>query len=151
MEEAIDLGPFAAIARPLLCRPGQHIPDPQRTARAKTANERRKVRRWPVVPNPWGLSGTEWEVLRQVIDTGLSFTDVAKRLSLSQKTVGTHMMRIREKMNANSTMHAVLLADRWVRGDKPQDVEVVLRYIGGRATVELRGAEPPAGAQGVAG
>lgn len=48
------------------------------------------------------LSDREFEVLR-LVGAGLSSVEIAARLSISPKTVGTYRGRIREKLNLSST------------------------------------------------
>ena len=60
---------------------------------------------------PFGLTRRELEVLGFLVD-GLSQSDIADRLYLSPKTVGTHIQRILGKMGVGSRTQAVALAAR---------------------------------------
>ena len=59
----------------------------------------------------YGLTPREGEVLGLLIE-GLSQPEIAERLYLSPKTVGTHIQRIMGKMGVNSRTQAVAVAAR---------------------------------------
>lgn len=61
--------------------------------------------------NPWGLSPTEFEVLRYVAK-GLSNAEVGQVMTLERRTVRTHLSHIYRKMGVNSHVEAVVLALR---------------------------------------
>jgi len=61
--------------------------------------------------DPFGLTRREREVLGLLVD-GLTQVDIADRLYLSPKTVGTHIQRILGKMGVNSRTQAVAMAAR---------------------------------------
>ena len=61
--------------------------------------------------NGFGLTPRECEVLGLLVE-GLSQPDIATRLCLSPKTVGTHIQRIMGKMGVNSRTRAVAMAAR---------------------------------------
>jgi two-component system response regulator DegU len=61
--------------------------------------------------NPWGLSPTEFEVLRFVAK-GLSNAEVGQVMTLERRTVRTHLSHIYRKMGVNSHVEAVVLALR---------------------------------------
>ncbi len=61
---------------------------------------------------PSVLSDREFEVF-QLIGQGLSTREIAGRLNLSVKTVGTHRMHIREKLQLQSGPEVVRQAVRW--------------------------------------
>ena len=61
--------------------------------------------------NPWGLSETEFEVLRYVTK-GLSNAEVGNVMSIERRTVRTHLGHIYRKMGVNSHVEAVVLAIR---------------------------------------
>jgi len=69
-----------------------------------------RPRRAPPV-DPFGLTQREREVLGLLVD-GLSQVDIADRLYLSPKTVGTHIQRILGKMGVKSRTQAVAVAAR---------------------------------------
>ena len=59
----------------------------------------------------YGLTPREGEVLGLLVE-GLSQPEIAERLYLSPKTVGTHIQRIMGKMGVNSRTQAVAVAAR---------------------------------------
>ena len=61
-------------------------------------------RQWPA-----GLTDREVEVLR-VSATGLTKRQMARRLTISEKTVGTHLEHIYSKVGCSSRAAAVLYA-----------------------------------------
>ena len=65
----------------------------------------------PIEANGFGLTPRECEVLGLLVE-GLSQPDIATRLYLSPKTVGTHIQRIMGKMGVNSRTQAVAMAAR---------------------------------------
>jgi DNA-binding NarL/FixJ family response regulator len=65
----------------------------------------------PPVGDPFGLTPRECEVLGLLVD-GLSQPEIADRLYLSPKTVGTHIQRIIGKMGVKSRTQAVAIAAR---------------------------------------
>lgn len=125
---------FAGLLEPPVERPGAYIPDPTRVSVPVGKREQR----WPTVQNPWGLSGAQYACLHDIVTTGDGYVEIGKRLCISDKTVTTHMYRARDTMKAKSMVHAVLMFDRWMRSTPNCDVEVVLRYVGGKATVDMR-------------
>ena len=70
--------------------------------------------RYPKVENPWGLSPAQCKIL-QLMCEGYQPMEVALRTALSVKTVSTHLLRVREKMDARSGLHAAILWDRAMR------------------------------------
>jgi len=82
------------------------------TARVSRMLERSELLQ-PRVPkdDPFGLTPREREVLGLLVD-GLNQIDIAGRLHLSPKTVGTHIQRILEKMGVKSRTQAVAYAAR---------------------------------------
>jgi DNA-binding NarL/FixJ family response regulator len=61
--------------------------------------------------DPFGLTRREGEVLGLLVD-GLTQVEIAERLYLSPKTVGTHIQRILSKMGVKSRTQAVAIAAR---------------------------------------
>jgi DNA-binding NarL/FixJ family response regulator len=61
---------------------------------------------------PGRLSDREFEVF-QLIGQGLSTREIAQRLNLSVKTVGTHRLHIKEKLNLRSGPELIKQAVRW--------------------------------------
>jgi DNA-binding NarL/FixJ family response regulator len=57
------------------------------------------------------LTGREWEILVCLTD-GLRNSEVARRLSISPRTVDKHVQHILRKLGARSRLHAVVLAAR---------------------------------------
>lgn len=55
------------------------------------------------------LTPREHEILR-VLVRGLNERDIARQLHISENTVRNHVVHIREKLNAHSRLHAVILA-----------------------------------------
>ena len=81
-------------------------------ARVTRMLERSQLRRPGLVPeDPFGLTRREREVLGLLVD-GLRQVDIADRLYLSPKTVGTHIQRILGKMGVKSRTQAVAMAAR---------------------------------------
>lgn len=66
----------------------------------------------PGGPTLGKLSDREFEVF-QLIGQGLSTCEVAQRLNLSIKTVGTHRLHIKEKLNLRSSPELIKQAVRW--------------------------------------
>ena len=63
------------------------------------------------IPNPWGLSGIQCEILKRFA-VGDSTRGIAAEFGLSHKTIDSHMDRIRVKMGVDNRMHAVAM---WVK------------------------------------
>ncbi|EPX56614.1 DNA-binding response regulator, LuxR family [Cystobacter fuscus DSM 2262] len=61
--------------------------------------------------NPWGLTPSEFEVLRYVAK-GLSNAEVGRVMTLERRTVRTHLSHIYRKMGVHSHVEAVVLALR---------------------------------------
>ena len=61
---------------------------------------------------PSVLSDREFEVF-QLIGQGLSAQEIAQRLNLSIKTVGTHRQHIKQKLKARTAPELIRLAVRW--------------------------------------
>jgi DNA-binding NarL/FixJ family response regulator len=61
---------------------------------------------------PSVLSDREFEVF-QLMGQGLSAQQIAQRLNLSIKTVGTHRQHIKQKLNARTGPELIRLAVRW--------------------------------------
>jgi DNA-binding NarL/FixJ family response regulator len=81
-------------------------------ARVRRMLERTQLRRPRFhQEDPFGLTRREREVLGLLVD-GLAQVEIADRLYLSPKTVGTHIQRILGKMEVNSRTQAVALAAR---------------------------------------
>lgn len=59
--------------------------------------------------NPWGLTPTEFDVLKFVAK-GLSNAEVGRVMSLERRTVRTHLGHVYRKMGVNSHVDAVVLA-----------------------------------------
>jgi DNA-binding NarL/FixJ family response regulator len=74
----------------------------------------RRIAPEPPLPEPDGtpfarLTPRELEVLIQ-FTSGTGPGDVARRLHMAQKTVNTHLQKIRKKLGVHSTLEAVVLA-----------------------------------------
>ncbi len=65
----------------------------------------------PEKQNPWGLTPTEFDVLRYVAK-GLSNAEVGRVMTLERRTVRTHLTHIYRKMGVNSHVDAVVMALR---------------------------------------
>jgi DNA-binding NarL/FixJ family response regulator len=61
---------------------------------------------------PGRLSDREFEVF-QLIGQGMSTREIARRLNLSMKTVGTHRLHIKEKLQLRSSPELIQQAVRW--------------------------------------
>jgi DNA-binding NarL/FixJ family response regulator len=59
----------------------------------------------------YGLSGREVDLLQMAVD-GLSDSEIANRISLSEETVKTHMKRILQKLSASDRTQAAVKALR---------------------------------------
>jgi DNA-binding NarL/FixJ family response regulator len=70
---------------------------------------RRGARARAPIGNGWGLTPRETEVLG-LLASGLGQAEIASRLVISPKTVGTHIEHILSKMGARSRAQAVALA-----------------------------------------
>lgn len=100
------MNPFAAMARPIIDRPGDPEPEPPRAPRVMPSPNH-----LPVVDNPWGLTPTQCEVMRRVVD-GEKAKEIGDALCRSHKTVEVHFERAKEKMGARSILHAAVM---WAR------------------------------------
>ncbi len=107
--------PFAALAEPLVFRPGDVEPSLKKAA-AYAAKPRREIEK---CENPWGLTAAQCEVMRLACD-GLSMSQIADKTGVSKKTVGAHMFRLKEKMDAPSLVKAKAI---WIShfGSKEED------------------------------
>jgi len=65
------------------------------------------------------LTDRELEVF-QLIGDGLSISDIAKRLNLSVKTIGTYRERIKEKLQLKNATELLRYAMNWVEDDRSQ-------------------------------
>ena len=70
-----------------------------------------RQRSQPLDDDLFGLTPRECEVLALLVD-GLSQPEIAERLYLSPKTIGTHIQRIMGKMGVRSRTQAVAVAAR---------------------------------------
>jgi DNA-binding NarL/FixJ family response regulator len=80
-------------------------------ARVTRMLERAERRRQPTDDRRFGLTPREHDVLGLLVD-GLSQPEIAERLYLSPKTVGTHIQRIIGKMGVKNRTQAVAIAAR---------------------------------------
>jgi DNA-binding NarL/FixJ family response regulator len=81
---------------------------------ARIARMLERLQDWrqrPIEHNGFGLTPRESEVLGLLVE-GLSQPEIAERLYLSPKTVGTHIQRILGKMGVKSRTQAVAIAAR---------------------------------------
>jgi DNA-binding NarL/FixJ family response regulator len=60
------------------------------------------------------LTDRELEIFR-LIGTGLATSKIAEQLHISQKTVDTHRMRIKEKLGVQTASELIIHAASWVR------------------------------------
>lgn len=109
------MNPFAALIRsdaPLVA--GKPVPRP----RPRQANPVRTFGgMFVAVPNRWGLTPIECEIMRLITEDGLTQREAADRLARSCKTIQTHCERSRGKMGARNQYHAILLWDRQMRAN----------------------------------
>jgi len=96
-----------ALTRRLLDTFLEHVPDPEG---ADGPND----------PRVAGLTEREREVLQAVAE-GLTNTEIARRLVLSESTIKTHVSRVLAKTGARDRVHAVIIAYEagLVRADRP--------------------------------
>lgn len=87
-------------------------PKPTRAQKPRPVSKREAM--LPEIPNPWGLSALQCEVLRLKV-LGLDSIEIGERLCISFKTVATHLSRLKERMGVDSPMQAALLWDRHFR------------------------------------
>lgn len=108
------MNPFDALVRPAAPSPLAEIARP----RPRQANPVRTFGgRFPERPNRWNLSPVECEIMRLITEEWLTQNEVAARLIRSAKTIQTHCERTREKMGARNQYHAILMWDRYMRGN----------------------------------
>lgn len=92
------------------------------------------------VPGPAiNLTSREQEILQRVAE-GLNYDEIALQLFLSTGTVKTTMQRVRDKLRARSSAHAVLIAERHF----PEYLRPVIALHGTRegAQAHLRLGQP---------
>jgi DNA-binding CsgD family transcriptional regulator len=108
------MNPFAALAEPLRCRPGDVLPEPPRLRVVRTPKPpKAKPPREPFIkplPNPWGLSGMQCEIMNRLV-MGRTPKEIAEEFCLSFKTIEIHIMRTKSKMDARNRVHAAAM---WV-------------------------------------
>ncbi|MFC1421127.1 response regulator [Streptacidiphilus cavernicola] len=97
-----------ALTRRLLDTFLKHAPD------AEGADDR-------VDPRVANLTGREREVLQAVAE-GLTNTEIARQLVLSESTIKTHVSRVLTRIGARDRVHAVIIAYEagLVRNDRPR-------------------------------
>lgn len=64
--------------------------------------------------NPWKLSPRECDLMGELADSGLRKI-AADNMGVCDKTYDTLLRRAKAKMEARSTIEAVLVWDRWAR------------------------------------
>ncbi|MFC1443117.1 response regulator transcription factor [Streptacidiphilus sp. N1-10] len=96
-----------ALTRRLLDTFMEHVPDPEGAD-------------GPTDPRVADLTGREREVLQAVAE-GLTNTEIAQRLVLSESTIKTHVSRVLARIGARDRVHAVIIAYETglVRADRP--------------------------------
>lgn len=67
------------------------------------------------------LSDRELEVF-QLVGSGLKIQQIADELSISVKTIGSHVERIKRKMNLNNTREVFMHAVHWLSGSNLEKV-----------------------------
>ncbi len=72
----------------------------------------------PAEPRPAALTDREFEIFH-LIGQGLSTQAIAQRLHLSEKTVGTHRVHIKEKLGARTAAELVRQAVQWAEAQAP--------------------------------
>lgn len=102
-----DGSPEELIAAVRRVMAGESMIAPQVTARLIAAFVRRPPARAAALPDP--LTGREEEVLR-FMARGLSNTEIAAALVVSEATIKTHVSRILAKLNARDRVQAVVWA-----------------------------------------
>lgn len=70
--------------------------------------------RFPTIENPYGVTPTEAEMLRLYAD-GKDRQLAAFLMSVSAKTLDNLMYRAKERLKAETTPHAVVIWDRFLR------------------------------------
>jgi DNA-binding NarL/FixJ family response regulator len=104
--------PFAAIAQPLAIRPGDPL-----NARGPMADGKRTRASHLPPPNPWALSWMQCEVMKLLV-AGLEHKEIGREMNISDKTVSSHVERLKQKMEAGSTLQAALMWDRHFRSSE---------------------------------
>jgi len=69
-------------------------------------------------PRPAALTDREFEIFH-LLGHGLSTRAIAERLNLSEKTVGTHRVHIKEKLGAKTAAELVRQAVQWTEAQAP--------------------------------
>jgi DNA-binding NarL/FixJ family response regulator len=100
--------------------------------RARRLIERKRM----ASPTLSQLTPRELEVLRLLVE-GLSAREVAARLFISEKTVGTHIEHVLSKLNVNSRVQAVAIAFR--EGLAAPEATVGVTPPANRASKRFRG------------
>lgn len=104
---------------PVYQRPAA-TPAPTPSPKERAAAPAARRRRGPLLGDPWGLSKSQHACLKELA-AGSSSTDAAKNLCISEKTVGTHLLRARERMGLPSSRQAVLAYRAWKNGPETQE------------------------------
>ena len=104
------MNPFAALACPIVNRPGDA------TDEAPTKRELPPPLVLRGVYTPWSLTPMQCEVLRRVV-LGETAKEIGAALGRSHKTVEVHFQRIKKAMGARSILVAALMWDRHFRQD----------------------------------
>jgi len=103
------MNPFADLSRQIKARPGD----------AETPEKRAMPEPLilPGVPNPWGLTPMQCEVLRRVV-LGDTAKGIAAALGRSHRTMEVHYAQIRSRMRVSNML---LAAMEWTRFKREND------------------------------
>lgn len=103
------MNPFAGLGAP---RPAE----PEKPRRTRGCKQPRTGWIAPI-PNPWGLSGMQCEVLRRLAEGQTSKT-IAAEFCMGSGTIDVHVCRAMGKMGVDNRVHAVALWVRYEAGEK---------------------------------
>jgi len=104
------MNPFATLANPPKCRPGDVLEPPpvnRRRRIGRTANDDR----FPEVLNPWNLSNTQCEIMRR-LTLGQTYREISNELEIAFSTLEIHIAEPRDLLGVKRSILAVLIWDR---------------------------------------
>ena len=107
---------FDALVRPI---PTSHVmlEQPKKERPKPIARPQRDLSSY--IANPWGLSPMQCLVMAGQIN-GLSRKEIGRLNGISPATVHEHVNRVRTRMGVDTSIHAAVLWDRFVRDGQLQ-------------------------------